>query len=105
MAKLSKQELMALDLAIQVLRDSQSGIEADPAAVIGGILNVTRKVVNVTKKATPVVRVTVHVTPAVVGARAASGALMTTAESEEEFGQLSVDSLIALRNALGSDNE
>jgi len=58
-----------------------------------------------TIKATPVVRVTVQVTPAVVGARAASGALMTTAESEEEFGQLSVDSLIALRNALGSDNE
>lgn len=105
MAKLSKTELMALDLAIQVMKDEQVGIDTDAAAFIGGIFKVTKKVINVTKKATPVARVTFQVTPMIVGAKAASGAALTPKELDEEFGTLTVESLIALREAAAAEED
>lgn len=108
MPKLSKSELMALDLMIQVMKDEQLGIEVNEAAFIGGIVKVTKKVINVTRKITPVVKLATLVTPAVVGGTIgrAGGAAQSAQLSEESVEpEISLESLIALRNALSREDE
>jgi hypothetical protein len=106
MAKLSKTELMALDLAIQVMKDEQMGVQVSPESFIGGIINVTRRVIDVTRRVVPVVQATAQLTPVVaqaVGAAAAGGTPGPQAAQKIEPG-ISVDALIALRDALARES-
>lgn len=103
MSKLSKSELMALDLMIQLMKDEQMGIQANEAAFIGGIVKVTKKVVNVTKKITPVVKVATVVTPAVTPAIAGVTPRISAQEQsleEDVDPEISLETLIAIREAL-----
>ena len=103
MAKLSKTELMALDLMIQVMKEEQLGIEADVAAFIGGIVRVTKKIVNVTQKVTPVLRVTTQLTPIVNGPIKTTTTLRAAEEKLDP--EVSVEALIAIREALSREQE
>lgn len=109
MAKLSKTELMALDLAIQMMRDEQMGVQVSPEAFIGGIVNITRRVVNVTRRVTPVVKVATQITPVVaqIGGRARSATSTESLRLEDENVEpdISVEALIALRKALVREDE
>jgi hypothetical protein len=100
MAKLSKSELMALDLMIQLMKDEQMGIQVSEAAFIGGIVKVTKKVVNVTRKITPVLKVTAQITPVIAGGTTARLSAQEQTADEELEADVSLESLIAIREAL-----
>ena len=105
MPKLSKSELMALDLMIQVMKDEQLGIDVNEAAFIGGIVKITRRVVNVTRKITPVIKIATQVTPIVAGGTIGRSASSLQAAEENVEPEISLESLIALRNALSKQDE
>ena len=105
MAKLSKTELMALDLMIQLMKDEQSGVEVSEAAFIGGIVKVTKKVINVTRKITPVLKIATQLTPAVAGGTTTRASLASQASEEDFEPEISLEALIALREALVRSEE
>jgi hypothetical protein len=105
MPKLSKTELMALDLMIQVMKDELQGVEVNVEAFIGGIVKITKKVINVTKRITPVVKVATVLTPAVVGGTISRTAQLSQSTEESIEPDISLDTLIALRNALSREEE
>lgn len=100
MAKLSKSELMALDLMIQLMKDEQMGIQVNEAAFIGGIVRVTRRIVNVTRRITPVLRVTAQITPAIAGGTTTRLSAQEQTLEEDVEPDVSLETLIALREAL-----
>ncbi len=96
---LSKTELAALDLLIASMEEEQAALGPnDPAAFIGNIIRVTRRVTRVAIQVTPVA------TRFIGGASAMAGTA-GLAEAGELPPEVSLEDLIALRDQLAGSGD